>query len=345
MGGAVKPAALLCPPVVSVVMPAYNRATFIAEAIDSILTQSFDDLELIVVDDGSTDETIEVVKGFSDPRLKLIELGANHGLAVARNTGMDAARGHFLAVMDSDDIALSHRLAVQVAYLEAHPDIDLCGMTARMFGDRQEYWRCFENSALCHGKLLWVIPFLHSTWLMRRSIIGAQRYDETLPVASDYEFLVSLSRRARINGINRIGIMYRIHPEGISNLRRHNLINAWSRAWRVLFLELGLTQLSEEQLALHGRLWGDEYLPRPLTVDFLHQAEQWLRCLEAANARTARLDPLGVKQVLQRSWWHLCKVAAAQGVDVWRLFITSPLARRGLLTPAFAAKMTYHCLR
>ena len=339
------PAALLQPPAVSVVMPAYNRAAFIAEAIESILSQTFDDLELIVVDDGSTDETIAVIKGFSDTRLKLIELGANHGLAAARNIGMAVSRGRFLAVMDSDDIALPHRLAVQVAYLEAHTGIDLCGMTARMFGDRQEYWRCFESSALCHGKLLWVIPFLHSTWLMRRTAIGTLRYDETLPVASDYEFLVSLSRCARINGINRIGVLYRIHPGGISNLRRHALINAWSRAWRDLFLEMGLNQFSEAQLALHGMLWGDTYLPKPLTVDFLHQAEQWLCQIEVANARTARLDPLGVKQVLRRHWWHLCKVAAAQGVGIWRPFIASPLARRGLLTPAFAAKMAYHCLR
>jgi glycosyltransferase involved in cell wall biosynthesis len=326
-------------------MPAYNRATFIAEAIESILSQTFDDLELIVVDDGSRDETVEVIKGFDDSRLKLIELGTNHGLAAARNAGMDAARGRYLAVMDSDDIALPHRLATQVAYLEAHPDIDLCGMTARMFGDRQEYWRCFENSALCHGKLLWVIPFLHSTWMMRRLVIGAQRYDETLPVASDYEFLVSLSRRVRINGINRIGVMYRIHSGGISNLRRHDLIDAWSRAWRVLFMEMGLTQFSMEQLALHGMLWGKEYLPQPLTMNFLCQAEQWLRCIELANERTARLDPFGVRQILRRNWWHLCKVAAAKNADVWRRYIASPFARRGLMTPAFAAKMAYHCLR
>lgn len=338
-------AKVLHPPAVSVIMPAYNRATFISEAIGSILTQTLPDLELIVVDDGSTDDTIEVAKSFSDARLKLIELGTNHGVAAARNVGLEMARGRFLAVMDSDDIALPHRLANQVAYLEANPGIDLCGMTAKMFGGLQGYWRCFESSALCHGKLLWILPFLHSTWLMRRSAIGAQRYDETLPIASDYEFLVNFSRRARICGIAHTGVLYRIHPSGISWLLRPGLIEACSRVWSHLFAEMGLSGFNEEQLALHGMLWGDEYYPQPLTLDFLCQVEQWLCHIEATNERTARLDLLGVRQILRRNWWHLCKVAATQGVDVWRLFINSPLARRGLLTPAFAAKMAYHCLR
>lgn len=111
-------------PLVSVVIPAYNREATIARAIDSVLCQSLGDLELIVVDDASTDRTCEVVAGISDPRVRLLRHDTNRRAAAARNTGIRAARGRYVAFLDSDDEWLPDKLAVQVADLEqAPPDV------------------------------------------------------------------------------------------------------------------------------------------------------------------------------------------------------------------------------
>lgn len=109
------------PPTVSVVIPAYNREATLGRAMDSVLAQTLADLELIVVDDASTDGTARVAAGYADPRVRLLRHDANRRAAAARNTGIRAARGRYVAFLDSDDAWFPDKLAVQVADLEAAP--------------------------------------------------------------------------------------------------------------------------------------------------------------------------------------------------------------------------------
>jgi len=110
-------------PLVSIVMPSHNREKFIGEAIDSMLCQTFSDFELIIVDDGSDDNTLLEIKKFKDLRIKVLQHEVNQGNYVARNTGMAIAKGRYIAVMDSDDIALPNRLQLQVDFLNSHPKV------------------------------------------------------------------------------------------------------------------------------------------------------------------------------------------------------------------------------
>ena len=112
-------------PKITVAMPAHNAAPYINEAVDSILGQTCRDFELLVVDDGSTDDTARRVEACTDARVRLIRLGTNQGRAAARNVALEQARGAYLAWMDADDIAVPRRLEKQAAFLEAHPDVDI----------------------------------------------------------------------------------------------------------------------------------------------------------------------------------------------------------------------------
>ena len=105
---------------VSVVIPAYNRERYLADAVDSVLAQTFTDFELLIVDDGSRDRTVEIAKSYRDPRIRLVRHERNRGVAAARNTGVAEARGAYVAFLDSDDVAYPDRLARQVAFLDAH---------------------------------------------------------------------------------------------------------------------------------------------------------------------------------------------------------------------------------
>src|SRR5262245_1919419 len=102
-------------PTVSVVIPVYARAAFVGAAVDSVLAQTFPSFEIVVVDDGSTDRSREIIRAYRDPRVRLICHPHNRGIPAARNTGIDAARGDYVAFLDSDDIAYPNRLARQVA--------------------------------------------------------------------------------------------------------------------------------------------------------------------------------------------------------------------------------------
>ena len=112
-------------PRISVIIPAYNRAGVISRAIDSVFAQDFSDFELIVVDDGSTDSTVEVARGHDDPRLRLVELGRNRGSNAARNAGIKAASAPLIAFLDSDDIYLPHKLSTVIAEFESNPELDV----------------------------------------------------------------------------------------------------------------------------------------------------------------------------------------------------------------------------
>ena len=116
-------------PIVSVITPTYNRAPLLPRALRSVLSQDFQDLELIVVDDGSTDETPEIIASFSDPHLRCIRFPENRGIGAARHAGIEAARGELIAFIDSDDVWLPGKLEYQVSLFRKYPDVDI------IFGD------------------------------------------------------------------------------------------------------------------------------------------------------------------------------------------------------------------
>lgn len=121
-------------PFISVVMPAYNVEKYVEEAVCSILDQTYCDFEFIIVDDGSTDRTREILRSFSDPRISLLFNDKNEGNYPARNRGCRLARGKYIAVMDADDVALPERLERQVEYMEKHSDVLACGTAYRLIG-------------------------------------------------------------------------------------------------------------------------------------------------------------------------------------------------------------------
>ncbi|MCY4062097.1 MAG: glycosyltransferase family 2 protein [Chloroflexi bacterium] len=122
------------PPLVSVVMPVYDREKYVAEAIESILGQTFSDFELIIVDDGSQDRSPEIIREYErqDGRVRLLRQEGNMGVATARNRGIDEAGGEFLALMDSDDISLPTRLVQQLSFLQENPEIGAVGVRSKM---------------------------------------------------------------------------------------------------------------------------------------------------------------------------------------------------------------------
>lgn len=161
-------------PRVSVVLTAHNEEGVIAEAISSIVAQTFSDFELVVVDDGSTDRTVEIVERFRDPRLRVIRQ-MNTGQPVAMNSGIRAAAGDLIARHDADDLSLPQRFSRQVAFLDAHPEIALVGTGAVMRDaqSRDRPFRALTTSRQIRLALAWGNPIVHTSVMMRRSALEA----------------------------------------------------------------------------------------------------------------------------------------------------------------------------
>jgi glycosyltransferase involved in cell wall biosynthesis len=214
-------------PLVSVIMPAYNCAAFVAEAIDSVLEQDYAGKELIVVNDGSTDATAEQVARFG-ARVRLIEQ-PNRGPAAARNRGVIEARGRYLAFLDGDDVWLPGKLATQMAYLREHPEVKIVFTGfARWLPERSGAYPPAREFAAWGAKDV-IGPeysgYLYATLLLdsvihiitaiieRAAFSGLGGFDENLRVGEDYEFWMRASRVCPAHKIDQIMALYRMQPE------------------------------------------------------------------------------------------------------------------------------------
>jgi glycosyltransferase involved in cell wall biosynthesis len=202
-------------PRVSILMPVYNVAPYLREAMDSILTQTFQDLELIVLDDCSPDNSAEILDTYTDERIVRYRGEKNMGLSNVLNVGMAMARGEFIARMDSDDISTPERLATQVAYLDAHPEVDLCSCGMELFGAKQETWVRETNVEDVKITALFHSPILHASSMWRREAferVGLRFLQEMVP-AEDYDMWTrAMAAGLRLVNIPEVMYHYRIHP-------------------------------------------------------------------------------------------------------------------------------------
>jgi glycosyltransferase involved in cell wall biosynthesis len=213
-------------PLVSIVMPTLNSASYIRETIHSLIDQAYTRFELIVVDGGSTDDTVSFVESYlGDGDLTIIKLAAEPGsLPKQLNRGIAAASGEFIARMDSDDVAYKWRLHDQVHFLITNPEISLIGTGVDVFGDRAGSHR----SPLLHDHIIdaYLInnPFFHPTIMFRRALHdrGLFAYDETFPCDEDYELWGRLIPQIKCANLDQSSIRYRIHGQN-TNLdpRKH----------------------------------------------------------------------------------------------------------------------------
>ena len=206
-------------------MAAYNGERYISSAIDSILGQTLADFEFIIVDDGSSDATPNILGGIRDPRLWVIQNEVNRGQAAALNRGLEAAKGAYIARMDADDEALPERLERQVAFMENHADIGILGTAYRIVNSGGQPGKVVawpsDDLAIRWMSLL-APPFLHSSVMMRAETLRTHglRYDESYRTAQDFELwgrILSVSRGANLGDVL---VRYRVHDESINRSQR-----------------------------------------------------------------------------------------------------------------------------
>lgn len=201
-------------PKVSVVLPAYNGSKYIGDAVESIISQTFGDFELIVINDGSTDETLDIVQRFTDRRIS-IHSQANIGLAGTLNRGLGLARGEYIARQDQDDWSFPERLAKQVAFLEAHPACALLGTWAEIWRDARQAGRTHAHPADDTDlKFLLLLdnPFVHSSIMLRRTAldrVGGYSTDPGRQPPEDYELWSRIAREFDVANLPEVLHVYR----------------------------------------------------------------------------------------------------------------------------------------
>lgn len=221
-------------PSVSVIIPTYNRAHLVSRAIRSVLGQTYQDFEIIVVDDASVDGTEEVVKSFDDPRISYIRHEQNQGGSAARNTGIRAARGEYIAFLDSDDEWLAEKLKRQIVCLRGDPVRVGAVYTGRIYVMEGQVVKTVRptlggdlRSALLAGN---IVGTTSSVVVRRTYLEQAGLFDETLPAAQDADLWIRLSDICLFGVIS--DPLVRFHVDAAERIT-HNL-EARLKAWRIL---------------------------------------------------------------------------------------------------------------
>lgn len=198
-------------PLVSVIIPTYNRSNVLKKTIESVIAQTFTDFELIVVSNGSTDDTPQVVNSFQDARIRFVEQENSGGPSSPRNHGARIANGKYLAFTDNDDPWLPIKLAEQVQVMEANPDVGLCYGNSIRFDEQGEWYVEHENGPTNINKLLYKSTIAVSSVMVRKDLfdrIGG--YDESKWVGpfEDYEFNMRYAAHAPVQHIDKVLIKY-----------------------------------------------------------------------------------------------------------------------------------------
>ena len=292
-------------PMVSVVMPVYNTAPYLAEAIDSILEQSLEDFEFIIIDDGSSDASGKILDMYqeSDDRIHVVHQ-ENSGLAVSLNVGLRAARGKYIARMDGDDISLPERFAKQVEFMDNHPDVGVCGTAFMQFGDRTGVsWTMTDPEEIKSRLMFW--PCIgHPTVMMRHELIIKENlyYNTQFKQSEDHELWLRFSQLCKITNIPEVLLLYRTRDNQATHMFQDDVVKWSGKIHRQVISVLGI-EMTDDEVMLHQSLHTSKI---ELSRDYVERVERWLCKLFDANETRRVYDKDAFTRVLFERWSYVC---------------------------------------
>ena len=278
-------------PLVTVLMSDYNDGRFLPQAVESILAQSLDDFEFLVIDDGSTDSSADYLAGLTDRRVRVIRNESNLGLTRSLNRGLDEAKGTFVARMDADDVAMPHRLARQVEFLRTHGSVGIVGCSHTLIdeaGNVVVHAPAVEDDPGIRRKCLLGNPFVHPAVVLRRDVLDAHRlrYDERFRTAQDYELWSRVLTVTRGANLAEPLLKYRLRS-GISRIHKAEQLRNHDRIAHATINRLvpGFRITPEEVTQLRGRFGGHSVRDAAMDPSDRLWREKYLELLDALYQR------------------------------------------------------------
>lgn len=288
-------------PFVTVLMAVYNGATYLRESIDSVLNQSFSDFEFLIYNDGSTDNTIEIINSYSDSRIILINNTTNRGVSANMNEGIRRARGRYITRMDADDVAYPERIARQVAYLETNPDVGLCGSAVRYIGaSNHTVYLPVDNDIIQHT--MWLQnAFYQPAVTLRTSVLLENNllYNTDYDPAEDYKLWSDMSAFTKLHNLPEVLLDYRIHPHQISRRQSAKQQRISGKIRQEQMARLGIHLAPEQQHSFELLTFEDNWSKFQLS-DYTKVA--LLLDSLGIQAQNSGVAPDVVYQVLSQQW-------------------------------------------
>jgi glycosyltransferase involved in cell wall biosynthesis len=320
-------------PKVTVFVPFYNRADYLGSTIESVLAQSFGDFELLLVDDGSTDGSREVIAGFGDRRIRVESNEQNLGIPRTRNRGLEFARGEYLALLDSDDIAHPKRLERQVQFLDRHTDYAEIGTWCGFIDERGRRLSRVKRHAIhpddIRAEMLFRCPISNRSVMGRVAILREYPYRPEFPVCEDVDVHCRIGRDHLVGNLPEVLVYGREHAGRTSRLLGVERATLQAKVKRELLEDLGIKP-SAEDLARHVAI-GRRETGIKIDEAFLNWTDRWLAALFEANRSNRRYESGAFSRVLGFMWAATCWHGRAKlGVRLPLSLARTPWACRAL---------------
>lgn len=323
-------------PSVTVSMAVYNGAAYLNAAIESILNQTFNDLELLIVNDGSTDATKSIINSYSDPRIRLIDNDRNRGIAYSRNRGWKEAMGDFVAVLDCDDIAMKDRIELQYAHLIEYPALAMTGGHAEVINSNGQptgdYYIMPTNSGEVCIELLFRNVFVNSTAMFRKEALIAVGGYKNIGICDDYELAFKLNERYPVDNIDRVLVQYRLHEHNISSEKEalmregeEHMVKYMHRILKIPYDE----QLQTAHLSFIRAIPGYK-------MD-ISRYFQVLKALKTGNDETGVFPKEDMGRIFMSKWYEMIRQSKSR--SSLSLFFKKPLFDSAYATPKMYRKM------
>ena len=311
-------------PFLSIIMPVFNAEQFVGAAIESILSQSFQNFEYLVIDDHSEDHSRNIIEKYSDRRIHFIQNDHNIGVAQTLNKGLSLARGQYIVRMDADDISSPGRLERQVLFMNDSPDLAICGSWVWIFTDKKKYLLRFPVGRDCVGSfLLFGNPLAHPAVIMKQEILNKMglRYDPVCSAAQDFDLWSRCWPSCAMDNIPQPLIKWRQNPKGVTSSRF-----AESNKTSLGILKRMLNKLEiapdNETLLFHreiGNGGGVDSLER------LSDVSEWLTFILKTNENRKVFPPEGLRRAAAFAWYRVCLNSSGMGIRVLRRYMQSSL--------------------
>lgn len=291
-------------PFVSVLMPVYNAEKHLKEAIESILNQTYDNYEFIIINDGSIDSSEHIILSYNDPKIRYIRNNENIKLISTLNKGIRLCEGRYIVRMDADDISLPNRIEEQVMFMENNPDVAISGTWFESFGNKKGVTKYSADSNEIKYRMLFQSHLNHPTTIWRKSIIDENKlqFDPNFIHAEDYEFFARVAQNHKLSNLPKVLLKYRTHNGNISSKHRDIQIENSREIRRNLFNQTGLNP-SINQIIAFEYLNYFEYKKINLSPIEL---SSFLNTIILANTKSKYLEEPLLIEKLSHLWYHYC---------------------------------------
>lgn len=321
-------------PLISVVMGCYNDQRFIRESIDSILSQTISDFEFIIIDDCSSDRTVEIVKSYSDPRIVLIQNKTNKGLGYNLFSGVNLSKGKYIARMDADDISLPKRFETQIGYLESHPDVLVVGTSAKKIGDISLATRLFSSTMKqsvdyndIKARMIFGTPMLHPSVMFNGELMRNNRinYNPEFKRAQDYELWSRIVWDNKLANLPEVLIYYRYSSTQASSMNRADQISRSFPIYKNLLNYIFDTPVCESQIIKHQRL----ATCCQLSMNEIQDVVSWIQQLHKQIADRDLFPIQCFEEYFSKYWAVICRESVAFSKRR-SMFVMIPFAQKYL---------------